>query len=98
MVVELEDIIKEEGPERRVDNHKLLLYLAQVSQQMTHLDGRLSTHMKAEEAHQDKVKELIDLLVSFKGFLRVAKWLGAVGAALGGAVFWLKDHLFSFWR
>ncbi len=95
MTVELEDLLQDEGPERRVDNHKLLLYLGQVSQQVAKLDTRLTTHMHAEEEHQGKVKELIELLVSFKGFIRVAKWLGGVGTGLGALVFWLKEH---WWR
>lgn len=94
MTVELEDIIQE-GPERRVDNHKLLIYLSQMSEQIKAFDKRLNAHMAAEEEHQGKIKELIDLLVGFKVFLRAAKYLGGGAAAVGGGLLWIKDH---FWR
>lgn len=92
-MVELEEVLSdEEGNERRVDNHKLVIYLSQLTAGLKQLETRLSAHMEAEEGHQTKVKELIDLLTSFKGFIKVAKWL-SYGAAGSWAVWlWLKEH------
>lgn len=82
-MVNLEDVLKSEGPERRVDNHMLVVYLGQLKEQVTNLEGRLNDHMVAEETHEQKIKELIDLLMSFKGFIKVAKWVTRIIA--GGA-------------
>ncbi len=93
-MVELEEVLSEEGgSERRVDNHKLLIYLSQLTAGLNKLDSRLTAHMEAEEDHQTKVKELIDLLTSFKGFIRVAKWLSYGGAILWTGWLWVKDHV-----
>lgn len=92
MTVELEDLISDHGNERRVDNHKLVIFLGQLVEGQKQLETRLTTHMEAEETHQAKIKELIDLLTSFKGFLKVTKWLSVVGVGLWAFWIWLKEH------
>lgn len=92
MTVHLEDIVSGDGAERRVDNHKLVVFLGQLSEQLSGLDNRLSTHMVAEEAHQTKIKELIDLLTGFKGFLKFTRWISIFMATLWAFWMWVKDH------
>lgn len=92
-MVELEDVLSGEGNERRVDNHLLVLYLGQMNRQIQELSGRLSAHMGAEEDHQSKIAELIELLMTFKGILRILKWVSAVAAGIGVIIAFFKDHV-----
>ncbi len=91
-MVELEDVMKGDGSERRVDNHLLVVYLGQTNQQIQELNNRLSAHMVAEEGHQSKIEELIELLVASKWILRIIKWVASIAAGLGIIFAFFKDH------
>ncbi len=91
-MVELEDVLSGDGAERRVDNHMLVVYLGQLNAEIQEQGLKLSAHMKAEEDHQTKIKELIELLISFKGFIRIMKWVSAAVTSVVVTWFWLKDH------
>ncbi len=93
-MVEVEDLLdKDPGGERRVDMPKLLLYLSQMTEGMKRLDGRLTTHMNAEEAQQKHIQELVKILTSAKGLMVAVRWLIYLGAPAIAVFAWFKDNI-----
>ena len=92
-MVDVEDILSGgEGPERRVDMAKLVLYLHSLSLGLGAMDTRLTDHMAAEEEQQKQVAQLLIILTQAKGLLTVIRWGLYIIAPLLAAGAWFKDH------
>lgn len=92
-MVSIEDVITGSGPERRVDNHKLVLFLMQLKEQIDEIDSRFAEHMKKEEIAQKQLGELIVLLTKAKGGVGFIKILIYVGGPLLAFITWAKAHI-----
>lgn len=85
--MEIEDLFHEgvDG-ERRVDSHKVVLYLAKLNSEFESLKAAV---MKRDE----QIDTLITLLTQVKGVIKVIRGLLYIAAPLIGVVAWLKEHM-----
>lgn len=85
--MEIEDLFKEgiDG-ERRVDSHKVVLYLARLSAEFQSLK-------EAVIQRDEQIETLITLLTQVKGVIKVARGLIYIIAPLIAVGTWWKEHV-----
>lgn len=93
-MIELEDLMSnEKGTERRVDNHKLVLYLSQLAGELKTQNERLTALQETKEITNAELAKVLEVLKTFKTLLSIVKWVASIAG--GVAIIWggIKGHL-----
>lgn len=98
MAVEIEDLTlpAKEGPERRVDTHNLVIYLSQLAQELRDLRAVFEAHAAAEAGIQEEVRDLVQVLKSFKVTLGFLKYVAGAGGAIAAIAHWWQPIIAWF--
>lgn len=93
MSLELHDIIQTEGPERRVDSHKLVIFLSQMQSSVRELKDHQRTMSEALTKVSDDVEKLLQILEQGKGGRKALGLAVTFGASLATALMYIKDFI-----
>lgn len=90
--MKVEDLLSGEGPERRVDMERLVIYLARLDGRVDEMRRDFRQHATAEQEYQERVKELIDIMTQTKEIWKFVRGLVYIAAPIAGLIVWFREH------